>query len=768
MSPVSLSIDQTLSRPVEVSPRPQAAAADMGIMLRVARMAAHFAPTFTVAEEPLQDGRVYTALDGTRYARPQLRLGHRGGSFPGPDVLFLREIDGSTHLHIGLTQVLADDGSANVLSLGDISGPPRIEWRGGSLPLPAPTPVEDPGGDRGALRILVPLTPDQVAALVAAMTDAAAGTQLVADYALSYRVRENAADPGPIHPRPRPWPRPRPRWQDDGMPPITVQPLMHIQPFPFSPATEAGQLVATAAPMAVRLQPIRAVTAAGVADPTALSAGAGATLLDPPVQMRNAALMGPSAFVNPDLIERWKDRQVIDVPDIDIAVPEPQTRAVDQTLGRRVPFFFDRTLDQNAAIFRAISGAASLPADWQDSEWGTLRPAEFVNTVYLLPHEFRLAYDAARGLPNMLPVQYAAPDGSRRLRVLLRAEPWYDPARVGGLQAALSRQTAGAFVHPQVIAGGVQGAAVTLNTIFPEEITVGGGAAITIDVAVPFDVTLDLTEEYYALLTAVLTGPIGLTGSVEVTLAPATDAAPAPVRRVPLALSFQRLGALPLTHAVGSATVNPDHVRLTNRAGQAVTVGGAEAALLLLDANALMPAAMLAARPVEPLPLTLVPGGSTTLTFAPVAAPEGAVWNAVVPVLSSVTAAVDPDAALRAIHALAPPGSFGWRLRILSPQLTQAATPAADQMVAVEIRMTPPDGAAPVQATLMAAEPERVLTFPRSLDDLTGGGTGDGFLRLSVIARGVWPAGFGPWSDPVDHVGDTLFVFVPDRPGAGG
>lgn len=752
MSPVSLSIDQTPARTVQVSARPQAAAADMGIMLRTARLAMSFAPAFAAGNEPLQDGRAYAALDGQAYARPQLRLGQRGGSFPGPDVLFLREIDGSTHLHIGLMQLLAD-GAADVLSLGRMSGPPRIEWRGGSLALPEPTPLDDPGGDRGALRILVPLTPEQVASLVAAMTDAGAGAELVADYALSYRVREDAADPGPVDPRPRPWPRPRPRWHDDGFPPVGPQPLMQIRPLAAEPAAN----MATVAPMAMHL---RAFGTAAVPVEAGTAIGS--------VRMMDAALIAPAAFVRPELIAHWKDRRIIDVPDIGIVAPEPRTRAVDLTLTRRIPFFFDRTLDQNAAVFRAISGAANLPTEWQDSEWGTLRPAEFVNTVYLLPHEFRLAYDAARGLPNMLPVQYAAPDGSRRLRVLLRAEPWYDPARVGGLQAALSRTTAGAFVHPQVIAGGVAGAAVTLNTIFPEEIAVGSGAAMGVDIATPFDLTLDLTEEYYALLTTVLTGPVGLTGSVEVTLAPATDTAPAATRRVPLVLSFQRLGALPVTHAVASATVNPDHVRLTNRAGQAVTVGGAEAVLLLLDTNAPMPAAMLAARPVEALPLTLAPGGSGTLTFAPVAAPDGAVWNAVAPVLSPLTAAIDPDATLRAIHALAPPGSFGWRLRILSPQLAQAVdAPGPEQMVAVEVSMTR-EGGPPIKATLMAAEPQRDLTFPRSLDDLTSGGGSDGFLRLSFRARGVWPTGFGPWSDTMEHVGDTMFVFVPPLEGSGG
>lgn len=735
-----------------VSPRPRRAAADMGMVMRAAQMAMIAPPVFLAADDPVQDGRAYSAIDGRSFARPLLALGQRGGAFPGPDVAFLKEIDGSTYLHIALRQTLPPGVPDGTEMLGALSRPPRIQWAGGEFVLPDPTPIDD-NGQGGQMRILAPLVPGQVAMLVQAMTDPAAGCVLVADYSASYRLRSDVpANPSP-RPRP-PWHRPRP-WPRGPIDP-------HELPRHLPQLLDPGGLR--------RLDPTTVPTR-GIAVFDAPQAG-----MTGPARIQDAALISNAALISPDLLAHWKDRQVIDIPDFWIGPVQTEERSVTTTFTRQVPFFFDRTLDQNLGVFRAISGAAVLPGDWQDSEWGTLRPAEFVNTVYLIPHEFRLAYDAARGLPHMLPVQYTAPDGSRRLRVMLRTEPWYDPARVAGLQAALSRQSGGIYLHPQVIAGGVAGARLTLNTIFPEEITVAGDAeaqGIAIDMASPFDLTLDVSEEYYTLLATILTGPIGLTGSVEVTLTPATDGAPAALRRVPLVLTFQRLGALPLAEFVASATINPERVDVTNRAAQAVTVAGAEASLLLMDENALLPAAVLAARPAETFPMTIAAGGSATLTFAPVAAPEGSVWNTVVPVLTGVTAAVDPDAALRGIHALAPPGSFGWRLRILSPQLVQAAAaPGPAQMVAVEVRMTRP-AAAPVQATLMAGEAERSVTFPRNLDDLipatAGAGTaGDGFLRLSVTARGVWPTGFGPWSEPADHVGDTLFVFVPPLDGGTG
>lgn len=762
MANALFTVTQEPARLAVISSRPRRAAADMGMVMRAAQMAMIAPPVFLAANEPSQDNRAYPAIDGRSFARPLLALEQRGGAFPGPDVAFLKDIDGSTHLHIALRQTLPPGVPDGTEPLGTLSGQPRIVWTGGDFVLPEPTPMDGTDGAPGDLRILVPLAPDQVAMLVQAMTDPAAGCALVADYAASYRVRSDPSPtvpdrPIPDLPRP-PWHRPRP-FPDGG--PFLPQLLPIMIP-------ETQELP--------RLVMLNAMTvSAGM--PGGVVMGAAPTTADTvgPVRMANAALVSKAARISPDLLKHWRDRRIIDIPDFWVGPVAADERPVTTSFTRRIPFFFDRSLDQNLGVFRAISGAATLPGDWQDSEWGTLRPAEFVNTVHLLPHEFRLAYDAARGLPHMLPVQYAAPDGSRRLRVMLRTEPWFDPARVAGLQAALSRQSGGTYVHPQVIGGGVAGARLTLRTIFPEDIAVEEDAeadGVAIDMASSFDLTLDLSEEYYALLATILTGPVGLTGSVEVTLAPAAEGAPAALRQVPLVLTFQRLGALPLTEFVATATLNPERVDVTNRAGQPVTVAGAEASLLLLDENALLPAAVLAARPAEAFPLTIDAGATTTLTFAPVAAPEGSVWNTVVPVLTGVTAAVDPDASLRAIHALAPPGTFGWRLRILSPQLTQAAAaPGSDQMVAVEVRLTR-QGAAPVQATLMVPEAERVMTFPRALDDLIpiapgSSNAGDGFLRLSVTARGVWSAGFGPWSDPVDHVGDTLFVFVSPRDGGG-
>ncbi|WP_295044199.1 hypothetical protein [uncultured Paracoccus sp.] len=192
MAKALFSIAQDTARPIQVTHRPRRAAADMGTVMRAMLMATRPEPVFLPANDPVGDGRAYPAVDGTQFARQTLSLAQRGGNFPGPDVAFLKEIDGSVFLHVGLHEGLPGGVPDGTLPLGVPSGPMRLTWAGGEFVLPEPTPIEDDEGS-GGLRILAPLAPDQVAMLVQAMTDPAAGCALVATYAASYRISEEIA-----------------------------------------------------------------------------------------------------------------------------------------------------------------------------------------------------------------------------------------------------------------------------------------------------------------------------------------------------------------------------------------------------------------------------------------------------------------------------------------------------------------------------------------------------------------------------------------------
>ncbi|MFT4150801.1 MAG: hypothetical protein QM656_11455 [Paracoccaceae bacterium] len=718
-----------------VADRPPRQGTDLGVVLRTLAMVATPLPRFPSGAEPLRDGVALPDADGANHARPDLAPDWRGGAFPGPDVLFLKELDGTIRLHIGLEERLPPGVPAGTRMLGGMRAAPRIVWAGGSFQLPDPTPDEDTADGTRRLRILARLSPAEVAALFAAMTDPAQSARIEADYTADYIVLVSQTPP-----HRRPW---RDRFR---LPPEEA-------PSPFGSGVRPVILNAPRLRLETRI----------LAPAVPMGPEAGSLPLS--ILFDDAASARQILRLRPDVIEDLRHRlpDQVFLPDTP-AGPEEVRRSV--TFRRSIPFFFDRALDQNAAIFRAITGGTALPGEWQDTEWGTLRPSDFVNTIHLLPHEIRLSYDAGRGLPHMTPVLYQTDAGAFRLRVILRAEPWYDPAQVRALRAALSRQTAGGYVHPSVIGGGVAAARLTLRSVFPEEIAAEAEGA-EIDLRRPFELTLDVSEEYYSLLVATLTGPSGLTGSVEAVLRPAADGAAAETRLIPVALSFRRPGLLPVEAAGIEAAINPDSLRVTNRTGQPVTIEEAAAVLLQLDTNALTPREAQPARCTSALPLTLEPGAETVLTFAPAVPEEGAVWNGLDPALTRLAIALDPQAALKAIHALAPAGAFGWRLRILAPQLQadQSAVASPDRLLAVEVAMERP--AAPsAQITLMAGDGGDVtLTLPRNLDDLAGAATAAEFLTARVRARGVLASGFGPWSDWADHRGATLFVFAPPAGG---
>lgn len=721
MTRTTASIANLQAGPAFVLARPRRVGLDLGQLVMSASQAMTAEPVFAPDQEPLADGRSHVDLAGRAWSRADPAIALTGGAFSGPAVEFLKEPDGTMHLEIEIVDRLAP-GAAG--TLGTLSRAPRIRWAGGQIDLPMPTPVTDTVTGGTGSRMMLRLLPDQVAALFAAMTDPASGAVLMLDYAFGYVLRAGAATP-PLDTRPIDRP------VDRG---VIGTPLFPREPRILLPLDIAS--------------PGRRGLPGGVETGTVPRLLTGRADLSALAERKAGMITLP-----PEVLDRLRGNALGNT----VIPQDPPPAATDTRktadFQRRLPFVFDRALDQNAAIFRAITGGGDIGQGWQDTEYGVIRPSEFANTLHLLPHEIRLAYDAARGLPHMMPVHYAAPDGAMRLRVVLRAEPWFDPGRVMDLGRALTLQAAGAYLAPQVIGGGIAFARLRLNTIFPEAIEIADAA---VDLRGPFDLTLDFSEENYALFCTILTGPVGLTGHVEAVLRPAAAGQPDEVRIVPLVLAFGRLGAPPLEVSVAPAPINPDAVRLTNRAAHPLAVGGVAANLLQLDANAIRPAAVLPATPRDPPPADLAPGETAEITLLPPPALPGAVWNAVDLVATGTTLAIDAGAALRAIHALAPPGSLGWRLRVISPQLGQDPATAP---LAVEVRLALPGGA-PFQITVMPQDADRRFTVPRSLDDLARGAEGVAFLTLTVQARGVWADGFGPWSDPRENIGETLFVFV--------
>jgi hypothetical protein len=741
---------------------------DFGKVIQAVEMRSSVMPLFPAANAPTNDGLVYRDDNGNAWVRADHAVATRPGPFPGPDVAFVKEVNGNVSIEIVLHAVVPPGTPAGAGVIGHLDAAPRIVWQGGQIDLPMPTPFTDPANGVAGLRMLQPLTAAQVADLFGAMTNAASGTVLRLDYRAEYRVATSPVVVGPSFP-PREFPGRHILDRGIGLRGlINVGPI--LAPAVLVPGVETGGVGVGG----MLLAPMRSeVVTFGLLEEA------------PMLSLPHATGIQLSASLIEKIRARGKNFDTgdgINVPDVDPGVDpgtdpgaghgsepgipadprQPDEESREERFSRTLSFFFDRTLDQNVAIYRAINGASTLDKGWSDTPFGVVRPAEFANTLYLLPHEIRLAYDAARGLPHMLPVAYEADDGSRRIRVILRAEPWYDLEQVAKLQAALAAQTFGGFLAPDIIAGGVDAAHLSLRTIFPEAIEIEDAA---VDLRGAFDLTLDFSEEYYSLFVTFLTGPVGLTGGVEAVLTAATETAAEVTRVVPVTLAFGRLGHLPLEVEIASAAINPDQASVRNAAAHPVTIEASTAILLQIDRNAVLPAGVIDANVAWNLPLRLDPGGSTAVTLTPIPGLAGMpVWNAVALNLTRTMIEIDPQAALRAIHALAPAGSLGWALLIESPQLSadQSALPFEDRLFAVEVQITLGTGA-PMQVTLRAGTGRTSFTIARNLDDLMSADTAVAFLKVMVRARGVYADGFGDWGALRENTGDTVFVFVQPR-----
>ena len=724
---------------------------DLGLVIQAAEMRAAVVPLFAAPNAPTEDGLVYRDQTGAAWVRGDWAVATRPGPFPGPDVAFVKHVDGTILIEIVLRAVGPAGAPADAGVLGHLASPPSIVWQTGAITLPMPTPFVDAATGEAGLRMLQALTAAQVADLFGAMTTASAGAMLRLDSAFDYQVTAQGGG------RPTDFFIPDLRIRERPTSPRDlVRVPSHLTPGFVIPGIETGEVGTDG----ILLTPMRSETAfIGMLDaaPAALAASATGVMISSTL-MNEIRALGPGFQVHDIIVTR------------DPPVSGREDRVARFT--RRLPFFFDRTLDQNAAIYRAVSGATTLDQGWSDTAFGVLRPAEFANTLYLLPHEIRLAYDAARGLPHMMPVSYAAPDDSRRIRVILRAEPWYDLEQVSALQVALAAQTSGGYLAPDIIAGGVAAARLSLQTIFPESIQIDDAA---VDLRCAFDLTLDFSEEYYSLFVTILTGPVGLTGAVVAVLTAATDSIAEETRIIPVTLAFGRLGRLPLMVDVAPAAINPDRAVVRNAAAHPVTITGVTASLLQIDSNAVLPAGVFAASVDLALPHRMDPGATVTVTLAPATLTPATltpatltspppVWNAVTLSPTRTSIDIDPLAALRAIHALAPTGSLGWSLTIESPQLAmdQTTLPGPERLFAIEVQLTLGAGP-PMQATLRPGLGQAGFTIPRNLDDLMSVDTAVAFLTLTVRARGVYQDGFGDWSAPRENTGDTVFVFVTKR-----
>ncbi|MBZ9749906.1 hypothetical protein K7W42_03405 [Deinococcus sp. HMF7604] len=746
--PEKNTIDVRSLQPLSLSVRPQIALglpmARMQYLMQVAgdEQAPHFVP----AQAPVNDGVAAQAIGGQWLYRPELRVAQRTVEPLGPEVRFLKDPAGHVRLQFELEEAPLAGLPAGAEPLAVKVESVALTWQEGgqarTRPLDSPTLVgtddpQNPATPNFRLRVGVELTPEEVDPMYRALSQLGAGAAVTVNFSYGYWLDETVVVDDP--PRRPPIIRDH-RIVADGVGSLGVR----------------GSLLRSAA--LIRPLQVRPEGPPTPPEPVNLTVPLiNLTPVAPAPRLKLDRLIADVRF-NPDLIKTVLNRQ---------RQRQTQSNFRQVTLTRTVPFFFDPALEHNRPVFSAVVGDASLGAAWQNIGFGLVRAASFPNTVYRLPDEIRLAYNPDLAAPHVIPALYRDAEDEIRVRVLLRAAPWYDPASLVKLRDTLRKTSGGAISFATVVMGGYEKAVLRLGGAFPDQVRALGGAQdIEIGLEGSFEIVVDLSLEFYRLLAQLLVGPIGLTGQVDVTLNMAApgDSTPQPqVFHVPLRLNLADVASLPLTVTLPEGDtadlLSPGQVVISSGAGVDTRVGGCAARLLQYDENSVTPLEVFAAQ-VDGVafPLTLPATGGVTLNVKPTADLGSELWNAIQVELTGHELVTPAAQVLEHIHEVAPSGSISWRLQVECPLLTRTPLPDAYQtLYRVEVQIHSA-GFADQQVILSPSAAQATVSMNQTLRDIVGSAGGD-INRFGYRVRNIYFDHQGQWSEPKDGEGSNLFVF---------
>jgi hypothetical protein len=432
------------------------------------------------------------------------------------------------------------------------------------------------------------------------------------------------------------------------------------------------------------------------------------------------------------------------------------------TLSRSVPFTFDPNLEQNRLIFAGIRGSETVRETWTDTEFGPVRRALYPNTIYYLPQEVRLAFNQEMGTAHVIPNLYRDDRDEIRVRVTLRAVPWFDPEKVVALRDHLYRSSGGALASPRVIAGGYQQATLQLLTAFPDQIKVLNEDVLSIDLSGGVDLTLDVTLEFYRFIAELLTGPVGIIGEVRVLLqeAPAGEGQP-PVkleRVIPVRLRFDSFANFPISVAVENEAVRPDEITIHNQSSGELRIGNCLPRLLQIDSNSVVPLEVFDAEIEDTFPKSVGHNEALTMKVKPRIGGDALLWNAVEVSLAKIVFSKTSAQVLERIHEVAPSGTLTWRLSIDCPVFERTPIPEQfSNLFRMEVQISRP-GFATQQVIVGHDQPVSSITMQRTLKDLMST-TDGGQFTFRYRVRNVYFDHIGKWGEEQQGEGSNLFVF---------
>lgn len=489
----------------------------------------------TGSEAP-RDGAPYTVA-GSAFSWPHLKVAWRAGFQPGPQVRFQQREDG---LH--LTVVFEEDPAKRVpgtlpfdvqiKSVRLVYGTGAADFLEFTDPLPEPQdPTKGPAFTIEA-DALVPLD-ERRARLVAAL-QAVNGAQWVA--AMEFQWVQTITQP----------PTPTPPAHGHGHGGILLDPAIRLDAVLERPATRR---------FSRDMLLMHAPAAAAVAHPAAAAPAAHVA----------------AAAITPAATELKFNRR----PDLLIAIlnlpPQPKTTTAVRTISfsRTIAAEYPNNTPENRPIFAAVNGDYAQ-IGWKNTAHGWFQPTPIQDTVYCLPHAYRLQVDAATGLPSIQAILLrknaagALTDTldpkNYTVRLTLRVRPDFDVAQLQALRGLIRAESSNTVPFADLVLGGYSGARFEADPALAGlgELFAGTTAANrdAINPEEGFTLTFEGNAEFIDLLFQRLKGE-GIEGTVQLDLQEPGGA----VRKqnVPVVLTLRKLAAvsLPWTFAETAAVPPP-------------------------------------------------------------------------------------------------------------------------------------------------------------------------------------------------------------------
>jgi hypothetical protein len=463
----------------------------------------------------------------------------------------------------------------------------------------------------------------------------------------------------------------------------------------------------------------------------------------------------------------------------------------------------------NRAIYAQVtSGFGSEPwSEWVDSPHGQFMDSPVPDQFYVLPDEYRLAFDARTRAPSMLvllvppqrPEGDATPMGFGRdykLRVRFSVVPFLDPARRERLRAEIARHSG--IAYPQLLVGGIRGATCELSAVLHElgsSLVGTAEAGVAVD-SLGFDLVLDCTSEFYSTLTRLLVTD-GVDATVTATLV--ADADNPRTASVPVSLRLDRPATdvlvvevvappepgpapaagpdpdVPATDTPApdtaapegtapepAAPVRPPTIRVLNPLPYAVTVAQAVPTLLITDESLPSPIGTVRAS-AQPASFTLPAATDAPtvveLTLVPESGDRPGLFGSAALALLGVDIAIDPEQVLAKALDTSSSGSVSSDVEVRCYQLEHPdVLPAAlADVFGVEVQLRRGETADPVTVFLTRDQPKVAQQVAFSLADLLAGARPEQ-PSFQWRRRNLAGSGTGEWSAWEAITGRQLFV----------